>query len=108
MTFVGRTHRLAEIGMPITSKILIKSVFSYASTNHLSNLFSKVTDRAGTKMVKVILSVHQHVSRRKAQHMNKDEKGADWLSITIVGCGNALQQSVPPFVLFKSQRLKPK
>lgn len=39
---IERTHRLAEVGMPISSKILLKNVFSYAIANHISNLFSKI------------------------------------------------------------------
>lgn len=166
---VERIHRLAEVGMPITSKILMKSVFSYATTNHISNPFSKVSNRAGRKWLKLFLSRHPDVSRRRAQQMNMaraqkmnkpivddyfhklgetikklklfdkpgniynmDEKGCRLTihkqqivlakkgakrvhltapehgeNVSIVGCGNALGQSVPPFVLFKGKRFKP-
>ncbi|XP_050505987.1 uncharacterized protein LOC126884181 [Diabrotica virgifera virgifera] len=166
---VEKIYRLAEVGMPITSKVLMKSVFSFAITNRIPNPFSKESNKAGRKWLKLFLCRHPEVARRKAQQMNMaraqkmnktivddyfhklrdtieklnlfdkpgsiyniDEKGCRLTihkqqivfarkgakrvhltapehgeNVSIVGCGNALGQAIPPFVLFKGQRFKP-
>ncbi|XP_050304697.1 uncharacterized protein LOC126742166 [Anthonomus grandis grandis] len=55
------------------------------------------------------LTIHKQpivLARKGAKrvHLTAPEHGEN---VSIVGCGNALGQSVPPFVLFKGQRLKP-
>nr|CAH7743777.1 unnamed protein product [Callosobruchus chinensis] len=167
---VTRIHRLSEVGMPITSKVLMKSVYTYVCENNIPNPFSKQSKCAGRKWLKLFLTRHPEVARRRAQQMNPvrvqkvnkhivedyfrklkevmenmelfdkpgnilynmDEKGCRLTihnqqivlakrgskrvhltapehgeNVTIVGCGNPLGQYMPPFILFKGQRLKP-
>lgn len=166
---VSRIHKLAEIGMPITSKMVRKSVFSYATAMNIENPFSTTSKLAGRKWLKLFFARHPDVSKRKAQQMNParaqkmnpgivndyfaklkailtelelfdkpgnvynmDEKGCRLTihkqqtvlakkgakrvhltapehgeNVSIVGCGNALGQAIPPFILFKGKRLKP-
>lgn len=166
---VARIHKLAEIGMPITSKMVRKSVFSYATAMNIPTPFSNESQLAGRKWLKLFFARHPDVARRKAQQMNParaqkmnkvivndyftklksiftklelfdkpgnvynmDEKGCRLTihkqqtvlakkgakrvhltapehgeNVSIVGCGNALGQAIPPFILFKGKRLKP-
>ncbi|KAK9679761.1 DDE superfamily endonuclease [Popillia japonica] len=170
---VARIHKLAEIGMPVTSKVVRTSVFSYAAAMNIPTPFSRLSEAAGRKWLKLFFRRHPDVARRKAQHMNParaqkmnrfivndyfsklkdifiklelfdkpgnvynmDEKGCRLTihkqqtvlarkgakrvhltapehapehgeNVTIVGCGNALGQAIPPFILFKGKRLTP-
>lgn len=62
---VGKIHRLAEFGMPIT-RFECKAYF----LTHLSNPFTKVSKRAGGKCLKILLSRHLDTSKRRAQQLN--------------------------------------
>nr|CAH7760031.1 unnamed protein product [Callosobruchus chinensis] len=67
---VTRIHRLSEVGMPITSKVLMKSVYTYVCENNIPNPFSKQSKCAGRKWLKLSLTRHPEVARRRAQQMN--------------------------------------
>ncbi|KAK9728341.1 CENP-B N-terminal DNA-binding domain [Popillia japonica] len=67
---VARIHKLAEIGMPVTSKVVRKSVFSYAAAMNIPTPFSRLSEAAGRKWLKLFFRRHPDVARRKAQHLN--------------------------------------
>ncbi|XP_072394980.1 uncharacterized protein [Diabrotica undecimpunctata] len=67
---VRRIHKLAEVGMPITSKIVRRSVFSYAKIMKIPDPFSDTSKLAGRKWLKIFFARHPDVARRKAQQMN--------------------------------------
>lgn len=166
---VNRIHRLAEVGMPVTSRIVRRSVFSYAAARNIPTPFSDSSKLAGRKWLKLFFNRHPDVAKRKAQQMNParaqkmnpiivtdyfnklketleklelfdkpgsvynmDEKGCRLTihkqqtvlaktgvkrvhlvapehgeNVSIVACGNALGQAIPPTILFKGKRLKP-
>lgn len=166
---VARIHRLADVGMPVTSRIVRRSVFAYVTERNLSHPFSEINKLAGRKWLALFLKRHPEVRRRRAQQMNParaqkmnsfivgdyftklkatltklklfdkpgniynmDEKGCRLTihkqqlvlakkgakrvhltapehgeNVSIVGCGNALGQAIPPFILFKGKRQKP-
>lgn len=56
--------------MPITSKIVRKSVFSYANAVDIPNPFSKSNELAERKWLKLFFARHPDVAQRKAQQMN--------------------------------------
>lgn len=164
----GRIFRLGEIGMPLTDKVLRRTVFTFAEQNNLSHRFNTDSQMAGRKWMKLFFRRHPDVAKRKAQSLNParaqkvnryivadyfsklkdvllqrnlmnepqriyniDEKGCRLTihhqqqvlarkgvkrvhlvapehaeNVTIVACGNALGQAIPPMVLFKGKRKK--
>nr|CAI5820942.1 unnamed protein product [Callosobruchus analis] len=66
----SRIVRLADVGMPITSKCLRRSVYKYVEIMKIPHNFPSLTALAGRKWVKLFLKRHPNISRRKAQHMN--------------------------------------
>lgn len=166
----SRIFRLAEIGMPLTSKILRRSVYTFCSENNVPFPPTKHnSSMVGRKWLKLFLRRHPEVARRKSQNVNParaaklnrfivedyfktlrtvmaeldvmdkpqlifnmDEKGCQLTihkepviltrkgikrvpfvapehaeNVTVVSCGNAIGQIIPPVVLFKGQRNKP-
>lgn len=67
---VRRIHRLAEVGVPLTSKIVQKSVFSYAGKLHTTNPFCGSSGLAGRKWLRLFFARHPDVAKRKVQHLN--------------------------------------
>lgn len=65
-----RIVRLAQVGYPLTNKILKKCVFTFCEENRLSHPFSKEKKMAGRYWIKGFLQRHQEISIRKAQSMN--------------------------------------
>ena len=165
----SRIFRLADVGMPITGKLIRRSVFSYCEENNITHSFNANTQKAGRKWLRLFLGRHPEVARRRTQNLNParacklnkfivtdyfdklktvinetdvagkpqliyniDEKGCRLTlhhqqqvlakkgakrvhivapehaeNVTIVTCGNASGQFIPPVILFKGQRLKP-
>ncbi len=187
-----RLFRLCDVGFPLTSKTLRKSVFIYCKQNDIDNPFNPKTASAGRKWFRLFMKRHPNIAQRKAQHLNEaraaklnrhvvndyftklnseyfcyqffdfffgifqffktflfftaaldemnlknkpqsvynmDEKGVRMClhksptvlsgkgvrrvhsrgkehgeSVTVVGCGNAVGNSIPPFVIFKGVR----
>ncbi|XP_063241735.1 uncharacterized protein LOC134541920 [Bacillus rossius redtenbacheri] len=166
---VARITRLADVGFPLTVKVLRKCVYTFCEKNRIKQQFSVMKGYAGRKWLKGFLQRHPEIARRKAQHLNEaraqkinkfivndyfrtlkdvmtkldiahmperiynvDEKGCRLSlhrqpfvlaktgsrrvhfrgkehgeNVTIVSCGNALGNVIPPMILFKGQRLKP-
>lgn len=164
----ARIKRLAKIGMPLTGKVLRKSVFTYCEKRGIDHPFKKEKKMAGRKWLKLFLNRHPDISKRKAQPLNAaraaklnkfivndhfeklrnlyeeldlhnnpqlvynlDEKGCQLKlhkspevlaekgvrnvhmiseehaeNVTIVACGNALGNVVPPMILMKGIRVK--
>lgn len=164
-----RIFRLAEVGMPLTSKCLRRSVFTFVEQNGMQHPFSQNTKLAGRKWMSAFYKRNPDVAQRKAQSLNParaqkvnkfvvedyfqklknvlidlrlinqpqliynmDEKGCRLNlhhqqqvlakkgtkrvhliapehaeNVTVVACGNAVGQSIPPMVLFKGKRQKP-
>lgn len=162
-----RIFRLADVGMPLTSKVIRRSVYEFCQKNHIPNPFSN-KGIAGRKWLELFLKRHPEVARRKSQFMNParaaklnrfivndyfeklkeimtkldvlqspqrifniDEKGCRLNlhksqqvfarkgvkrvhiisqehaeNVSIVGCGNAVGQMIPPMILFKGKRKK--
>ncbi|XP_047535783.1 uncharacterized protein LOC125070127 [Vanessa atalanta] len=67
---VGRIIRLAEVGMPLTPKLVRKQAFVFCKKNSIPNRFSDTTSTAGRKWLKLFLKRHPQLTRRKAQMMN--------------------------------------
>lgn len=67
---VARIHKLAEVGMPVTSKMVRKSVFHYATAMKIATPFSQTSKVAGRKWLSLFFARHPDVARRKAQQMN--------------------------------------
>lgn len=65
----SRIFRLADVGMPLTSKVIRRSVFTYCSKNGIKTPFN-TSGLAGRKWLKLFLNRHPDVARRKSQFMN--------------------------------------
>lgn len=164
-----RIKRLAEIGMPLTGKVLRRSVFTFCEKNKIAHPFLKEKKMAGRKWMTLFLKRNPDISKRKAQPLNAaraaklnkfivndhfaklrdlyaeldlhdkphliynlDEKGCQLKlhkapevlaqkgvrnvhliaeehaeNVTIVACGNALGNVIPPMILMKGIREKP-
>ena len=63
-----RIFRLAEVGFPLTSKLLRLNVFRFCHENGIPNRFSK--GHAGRYWLKGFLARNPEVRRRKAQRLN--------------------------------------
>lgn len=163
-----RIIRLANIGVPLTNKIIRKSVYTFANTRNIRHSFNREKEMAGRKWIKLFFARHPEITERKAQllnparaqKMNKtvvndyftklkqimiekcfinkphlifnmDEKGCRLTlhhqqrvlarkgerrvhiiapehaeNVTVVACGSAIGQAIPPMVLFKGKRCK--
>lgn len=64
----NRIFRLADVGYPLTSRMLKLNVFKYCQENGISNKFSK--DLAGRYWLKGFLERNPDVRKRKAQRLN--------------------------------------
>ncbi|XP_046975196.1 uncharacterized protein LOC124541384 [Vanessa cardui] len=67
---VSRIIRLAEVGMPLTPKLVRKQAYVFCKKNNIPNRFSDTTSTAGRKWLKLFLKRHPQLTRRKAQMMN--------------------------------------
>lgn len=65
-----RIVRLAEIGYPLSNKIVRKCVFNYCVQNNLEHKFSQEKKMAGRYWMKGFLQRNREISIRKAQSMN--------------------------------------
>lgn len=65
-----RIVRLAEVGYPLTNKILRKCVFTFCEENNLNHPFSTEKKMAGRSWIIGFLQRHPEISVRKAQSMN--------------------------------------
>ena len=63
-----RIFRFADIGLPLTSKMIRSYVFEYADKNGLAHPFT--TNKAGEKWFRLYMQRWPELRRRKAQHMN--------------------------------------
>lgn len=64
-----RIFRLADVGMPLTAKVIRRSVYEYCQKNNIPSRFDN-KGIAGRKWLKLFLGRHPDVSRRKSQSMN--------------------------------------
>lgn len=67
---VKRILRLADIGYPVTPKIMRHQVYKYVKNNEIKNNFSSETKLAGRGWFRLFLKRHPELSKRKAQNMN--------------------------------------
>ncbi|CAH1364933.1 unnamed protein product [Tenebrio molitor] len=66
----SRIVRLAEVGYPITTKILRLCVYKYCKENNIEHQFSDVKQIASHKWVRKFLKENPTVSIRKSQNLN--------------------------------------
>lgn len=66
----SRIFRLADVGMPITGKLLRRSIFTYAEKMGLKHKFSQKTQMAGRKWLVAFLKNNPLVAKRKSQTLN--------------------------------------
>lgn len=66
----NKIFRQAVIGIPITGKVLQRSVYTFCAENNIENPFNNSTGLAERKWLKLFLQRHPEVSRRKTQSMN--------------------------------------
>lgn len=160
-----RIFRLADVGIPLTSTVIRRSVYEYCQRNGITSPFDK-KGIAGRKWLKLFLDRHPNVAKRKSQFMNPTRAGKlnrflvnDYFAklnevmlkldvyqnpqrlfdigekvcsltlhkqhqvlackgskrvrsiaeehaenVSIVACGNAAGEMIPPFILFKGSR----
>lgn len=67
---VRRIVRLCDVGMPLTPKILRKSVYEFANENNIRHNFSNLKKIAGKKWLKCFYSRHPDIAKRRAQKLN--------------------------------------
>ncbi|KAJ8881974.1 hypothetical protein PR048_018462 [Dryococelus australis] len=66
----NRIIRLAEVGMPMTGKVIRRSRYTFCEQRNIANPFDKSSGLAGRKWLKRFLKRHPEISQRKAQSMN--------------------------------------
>lgn len=64
----GRICRLADVGYPLTSKMLKLNVFKYCKENGINHRFTR--ESAGRYWLKGFLERNPEISKRKAQRLN--------------------------------------
>ncbi|XP_064292309.1 uncharacterized protein LOC135309819 [Plodia interpunctella] len=67
---VRRIIRLADVGVPMTSKMLRVQAFSFCKIKKIPNTFNDAKNAAGKKWLRLFLKRHPELARRKAQMMN--------------------------------------
>lgn len=67
---VRRIIRLADVGVPMTSKMLRVQAFSFCKIKKIRNTFNDAKNAAGKKWLRLFLKRHPELARRKAQMMN--------------------------------------
>ncbi|XP_045771781.1 uncharacterized protein LOC123871831 [Maniola jurtina] len=67
---VRRIIRLADVGVPLTSKMLRVQAFSFCKIKKIPNTFNDDKNVAGKKWLRLFLKRHPELARRKAQMMN--------------------------------------
>ncbi|KAJ2951388.1 hypothetical protein O0L34_g13531 [Tuta absoluta] len=67
---VRRIVRLADIGVPLTPKMLRIQAYSFCKIKNIPNSFNNVKNTAGKKWLRLFLKRHPELARRKAQMMN--------------------------------------
>lgn len=67
---VRRIIRLADVGVPLTSKMLRVQAFSFCKIKKIPNTFNDAKNAAGKKWLRLFLKRHPELARRKAQMMN--------------------------------------
>ena len=67
---VSRIIRLAEVGYPLTKRILRKCVFNYCEKTRLPHTFSQEKRLAGRYWLKAFLNRHPEITSRRAQNLN--------------------------------------
>lgn len=65
-----RIIRLAEIGYPLTSRVLRRCVYNFCITNQIKTPFSETSKMAGRYWLKGFLKRHDEIRNRKAQNLN--------------------------------------
>lgn len=66
----SRIVRLAQVGYPLTKRMLRRCVYNFCEQNRLPNVFSKEKRLAGRYWLKAFLQRHPEISPRRAQNMN--------------------------------------
>ena len=65
---IQKIFRFADIGLPLTSKMIRSYVFEYADKNGLAHPFT--TNKDGEKWFRLFMQRWPELRRRKAQHMD--------------------------------------
>lgn len=61
---VRRIGRLCDVGMPLTPKILRKSVYAFVNETNIRHTFSDLKKIAGKKWLKCFYSRHPDIAKR--------------------------------------------
>lgn len=82
-----RIIRLGNIGVPLTNKIIRKSVYTFANTRNIRRCFNREKEMAGRKWIKLFFARHPEITERstssrenltpstsKVKHKNKASK----------------------------------
>ncbi|KAJ2937824.1 hypothetical protein O0L34_g17800 [Tuta absoluta] len=64
---VRRIVRLADVGVPLTPKMLRIQAYSFSKIMNIPNSFNDVNNTAGKKWLRLFLKRHPELARRKAQ-----------------------------------------
>ncbi|XP_063633730.1 uncharacterized protein LOC134804559 [Cydia splendana] len=67
---VNRIIRFADIGLPVTTRILRRLVYKFCEVNDIKHSFNKNMRLAGKDWYKAFMKRHPEISKRKAQFMN--------------------------------------
>lgn len=70
-TLVERIVRLADVGFPVTPKVVKRSVFTFCKENGLQHQFNGTEGCAGRTWFRGFLKRHPELAKRKAQHLNE-------------------------------------
>lgn len=73
---------MADVGVPLTSKMLRVQAFSFCKIKKIPNTFNDAKNVAGKKWLRLFLKRHPELARREAQMMNPAR--AQKLNIDIV------------------------
>ncbi|KAJ2954232.1 hypothetical protein O0L34_g2477 [Tuta absoluta] len=68
--FVKRIIRFAELGIPLTGKMICKQAFVFCERHNIANKFNKDKRFAGKDWLKLFLKRNPTVAKRKAQFLN--------------------------------------
>ncbi|KAJ8886903.1 hypothetical protein PR048_013115 [Dryococelus australis] len=120
-TFVQEYSDLL-ISMPVTPKVMKRTIFTFCEVNQLGHLFNKTAGLPGRNCndrIECALETAlylQYEQKGNSSLPSQTKKGAKRVhniasehdeNITIVACGNALENVISPVILLKGDRMKP-
>lgn len=68
--FIKKIIRLADVGIPITLKMLCSQAYTFCKRKNIPNTFNDAKSTAGLTWLRFFLKRHPELARRKAQMTN--------------------------------------